>query len=144
MDSVETGRGGDDEGQSASSTVMQDIVSCMLETDVDGEVVRARCRYRSDMGILAGHFPGSPLVPGVYSVELSLKLLADSGINVALPVRVSRAKLSRPIKPGMVFTVALNCERTDDQGISASCVLRDVSPGQHELARLRIGAATPR
>jgi 3-hydroxymyristoyl/3-hydroxydecanoyl-(acyl carrier protein) dehydratase len=136
-------RGGE-RGVWRSACISHDIESCTLESVVDGEEVRALCRYRSDMGILEGHFPGNPLVPGVYCVELSLRLLTHLGVTAALPCRMSRAKLARPIKPGMAFSIALNSERIDGERIRAVSVLREEADAQNELARLWFEVATPR
>jgi 3-hydroxymyristoyl/3-hydroxydecanoyl-(acyl carrier protein) dehydratase len=141
LDQSQVSEGSDRRGESGvrgSSSIAHDIDSCSLQREVDGDEVRARCRYRSDMGIFEGHFPGNPLVPGVYCVELSLRLLASVGVPTALPYRISRAKLSRPIKPGMVFNLTLNSERIDGDRIRAVSILREEAPGRNEVARLRL------
>jgi 3-hydroxymyristoyl/3-hydroxydecanoyl-(acyl carrier protein) dehydratase len=117
---------------------MHDIDGCIVEKVVDGEELRARCRYRKDMGILEGHFPSNPLIPGVYAVELCLQLLSDAGLPVTFPLHVTKAKLSRPIKPDMTFSAAVRYQRIDGAQIRASSVLSEESPEKRELARLRL------
>jgi 3-hydroxyacyl-[acyl-carrier-protein] dehydratase len=56
-------------------------------------------QFRSDDPVFAGHFPGRPLLPGVFQLEMA-RAAAQWVLNCALDIReISRAKFVRPILP---------------------------------------------
>lgn len=67
---------------------------------VDPAWIAARC---------AGHFPGAPLVPGAYLLELMVALA-----GVATP-RVARCAFRRPVRPGGAVEVVA---RRDPAGVA--------------------------
>ena len=55
----------------------------------------------------AGHFPGRPILPGVYQLELA-RVAAGMILNCPLKItEIRKAKFQRPILPGEVVRVAL-------------------------------------
>jgi 3-hydroxyacyl-[acyl-carrier-protein] dehydratase len=70
-----------------------------------------------DLAILAGHFPGNPVLPGVYQVEAVAQLgaavvLSDDRYAGSLPLfgGIDRARFRRVVRPG--DTLELSIEMT--------------------------------
>ena len=62
----------------------------------------------------AGHFPGRPILPGVFQLELA-RVAAELAFGCSLSVReIRKAKFQRPIFPGE--TVRLELKVTTDAG----------------------------
>ena len=62
----------------------------------------------------AGHFPGRPILPGVFQLELS-RVAAELVLGCSLSVQeIRKAKFQRPIFPGE--TVRLELKVTTDDG----------------------------
>src|SRR5437870_9940516 len=56
--------------------------------------------FRADDPTFAGHFPGRPLLPGVFQIEMA-HLAVEQVLGCALAVReIEKAKFLRPILPG--------------------------------------------
>jgi len=64
-------------------------------------------RFRADDPTFAGHFPGRPILPGVFQLELA-RAAAEWTLHCPLAVReVGRAKFTRPILPEEVIRLDL-------------------------------------
>lgn len=89
---------------------------------VPGKEVTARFHIREDMAIFQGHFPGNPVLPGVYSVE-SMAQTADVLVlsiekyrgKTPLFLGIQKASFKRMVKPGDTLTlhVTMVSERED-------------------------------
>lgn len=73
------------------------------------------CSVPEDLVYLRGHFPESPLVPGVVQLDWVLKLAAErlDGRRVA---RVEALKFNEPLLPGQEFTLRVE-DRADGTGL---------------------------
>src|SRR6185369_6766602 len=59
--------------------------------------------------IFAGHFPGHPLLPGVFLLEMA-RMAAEWVFGGAMAVQeISKAKFLRPILPGEILKLELKC-----------------------------------
>ena len=56
---------------------------------------------------LAGHFPGTPIVPGVVVLDEVAAALAEWRKDVRL-IGIPFVKFLAPIKPGQLFTIAFD------------------------------------
>lgn len=57
--------------------------------------------------VFAGHFPGHPILPGAYQLEM-VRVAAELVLQGALAVReIRKAKFQRPILPGETVRLAL-------------------------------------
>jgi 3-hydroxymyristoyl/3-hydroxydecanoyl-(acyl carrier protein) dehydratase len=64
-------------------------------------------RFSADNPVFAGHFPGHPILPGVFQLEL-VRVAAGLAMQCALAVReIRKAKFQRPILPGEAVRLAL-------------------------------------
>jgi len=89
-----------------------------VEELVAGERVVARYDVSGAEAILAGHFPGNPVFPGVLQIEAlaqagAVALLADERYEGRLPMLagVEDARFRRPARPGDVLTLEVEIER---------------------------------
>ncbi len=75
-------------------------------------------RFPADAPVFAGHFPGHPLLPGVFQLELA-RIAAERVLNSPLAVReIGRAKFLRPVLPEETLRVEVQCVEKDG-GIEA-------------------------
>jgi 3-hydroxyacyl-[acyl-carrier-protein] dehydratase len=64
-------------------------------------------RFKADDPVFAGHFPGHPIVPGVFQLEMT-RMAAESIIKCPLSIReIRKAKFQRPILPGETLRAEL-------------------------------------
>ena len=82
-------------------------------TEADGRSV-CEFRFAADDPVFTGHFPGNPILPGVFQLELT-RLMAVAVLQCPLSVReISKAKFRLPISPGE--TVRVELKLTDKDG----------------------------
>ena len=64
-------------------------------------------RFSANDPTFVGHFPGRPLLPGVYQLEIT-RFAAELALNSPVIVReIIKAKFSRPIIPAELIRVEL-------------------------------------
>ena len=80
-----------------------------------------------DHPALAGHFPGTPILPGVVLLDLALQIIADSS-GIALDLcEISSLKFLSPASPGDELLI--------QHSVSASGTIRfDISAGTRKIA----------
>jgi len=80
--------------------------------EADGRAI-FEFRFAADDPVFAGHFPGNPILPGVFQLELT-RLAAETVLKCPLVVReVSKAKFRLPISPGETLRVELKLAEKD-------------------------------
>jgi 3-hydroxyacyl-[acyl-carrier-protein] dehydratase len=76
---------------------------------------RAQIVFAQDHPAFAGHFPATPIVPGVLLLAEALERLAEQARVPLRCVRIRNAKFLRPVHPGELVDVEL---RARDAGHS--------------------------
>ena len=83
------------------------------QTNGDGSTT-LEFRFNADDPVFAGHFPGRPILPGVFQLEV-VRVAAELVLNCALVVReIRKAKFQRPVLPGETVRLALKLSEKDD------------------------------
>jgi len=64
-------------------------------------------KFAANDPVFAGHFPGYPILPGVFQLEM-VRAAAESVLNCPLNIReIRKSKFQRPILPEEVMRVEL-------------------------------------
>jgi 3-hydroxyacyl-[acyl-carrier-protein] dehydratase len=75
-------------------------------------------RFAADEPVFGGHFPGRPLLPGVFQLEMA-RAAAEWTEGRPLAIRsVDKAKFTRPVLPDETIRLVLRLEKRGD-GLSA-------------------------
>ena len=70
-------------------------------------------QFPADATVFAGHFPGRPILPGVFQPEMA-RAAAQWTLDCSLGIReISKAKFQRPILPGETLRLQLKLTETD-------------------------------
>ena len=85
----------------------------------------------ADHPAFAGHFPGTPILPGV--VLLDAVLLWAETVTNSVPGQIGTAKFLSPVRPGDVLTLILDCATPDSARFDIACGSRKVATGQLNL-----------
>lgn len=100
------------------------VAACLESARRTEQGVRAVFRFPSDLPIFAGHFPGRPLVPGVFLIE-AVRSGCERALGQALALEeVDEAKFTREVLPG--------------EQVSVEAVLGELEPGAAWSCRARI------
>ena len=80
--------------------------------EADGRAV-FEFRFAAGDPVFAGHFPGNPILPGVFQLEMT-RLAAESVLKCPLALReISKAKFRLPISPAETIRVELKLTEKD-------------------------------
>jgi len=72
-------------------------------------------RFRADEPVFAGHFPGHPILPGIFQIEMT-RLAAERILDCRLELReIVKAKFLRPILPEE--TIRLSLKLSEEKGM---------------------------
>jgi 3-hydroxymyristoyl/3-hydroxydecanoyl-(acyl carrier protein) dehydratase len=74
--------------------------------------------------VLAGHFPGHPILPGVMLIGLARQAASATLGQPLRLLRIVRLRFVRPVLPGAVLTLEHELGAVQEDGISRRLVLR--------------------
>ena len=84
-----------------------------------------------DHPAFAGHFPGTPILPGV--VLLDTVLLWIETVTDSVAGQIGNAKFLSPVRPGELLTLALVLTTPGNARFAIACGSRKVATGQFSL-----------
>jgi len=79
---------------------------------------------RANHPSLAGHFPGTPLVPGVLILDEVLAALQDWHKDCELTA-IRMVKFLQPLKPEQLFTICFSMSNDDANEVNFCCRIED-------------------
>lgn len=85
----------------------QDAVAAVREAVAVADGATGVASFAADLPVFVGHFPGQPLVPGVYLLAIVAEVARRSGVIQGQVTSIVRAKWSAPAYPGQELRVAL-------------------------------------
>ena len=97
-------------------TMQRSIASALqgLAVSASDGSVTVQFQFPPDDPTFAGHFPGKPMVPGVFQLEMA-RYAAQSTFGRHLVLReVEKAKFLRPLLPEQRILLALHCRENGD------------------------------
>lgn len=102
---------------------LRDIISAALRSgpaeQPDGSFV-CEFVFDAECPVFAGHFPGRPLLPGVFQIEIA-RLVAERIRGTSLHIReISRSKFSRAILPTETVRVTVKLSSTETPTVRAT------------------------
>ena len=99
----------------------------MIDTAHDlipGESVTAEKHFDEKWEVYCGHFPSSPVTPGIFLVEamaqaadIVLLSLPENAGKLPLFLGISRVRFLRPVPPGSDVTITAVLSQTADGGV---------------------------
>ena len=112
----------------------EDIGNALCELTLTARGASARFCFPSDLPVFAGHFPGFPIVPGIYLIE-GTRLLGERSLGESLVIRsIEVARFSAAVRPeDWVEASAVLDERADPISCEARFRCRGV-----DAARIRL------
>ena len=91
----------------------RDVAGCLDSIERTDEGYRARFTFPGDLAVFEGHFPGYPLVPGVFLLE-AVRTAAERALDRPLRIRrIDDAKFTAEVRPGETVAVDANISDVD-------------------------------
>lgn len=118
------------------------LVDKIVDLDRKNGIIVGKKNLTINEAFFQGHFPGSPLMPGVLILEAMAQTggilvhLEGSQGKVAVLLGVKAAKFRKPVKPGDVLTLKANLLHFSSKGgkVSAQAYVEDMLVAEAEMA----------
>ena len=90
-----------------------DAIQSVLSAVGNAGQASGTARFSVDLPVLAGHFPGNPLIPGVHILALVAEIARRSGVAVGQVQAIEKAKWSAPVYPGEDLAITLTSRQLE-------------------------------
>jgi len=85
----------------------------------DKTLIMAEACFHHSLSFFEGHFPGHPLLPGIFQIALIQKILAIASGKQYNIARIINAKFLNEIQPGMILTIQIDHQKNNLSRITA-------------------------
>lgn len=99
------------------------------------DCIIGKFRFPENLMIFQGHFPGNPILPGIFQIEM-IKYCLEKVLGIPLCLKiVKKTKFSSLIYPGVMVTVEIkiNSKKTEMLDVKAVVKAGDISAGKANL-----------
>ncbi len=124
-----------------SSSIPQPLVGFDTVLDKSEQWIETSRRIMAEEPFFAGHYPGAPIFPGVFIIEMVLQsatwLCESQGMSVSL-MALRSVRLSAPVYPGDVLScrAEVGAETDGELDVRAVCKTND-----NVVAKIRLQLA---
>ncbi|MDR3134105.1 MAG: hydroxymyristoyl-ACP dehydratase [Prevotellaceae bacterium] len=115
--------------------MLRDSFFTIEEFSKDGVSFRAAVRLNEQHPVFAGHFPGQPVVPGVFTLQMIKECVSYALEKELRFTTVQNCKFSRTILPGVHPLLEIHCTCTPRAGECA--VVASVQSGSDVFLSLK-------
>ena len=106
-----------------------------IERTADG-LALLRFRFAPDQPVFAGHFPGHPILPGIFQMEMA-KVAAELTLGNSVAVReITKAKFRRPILPDETIRVELKLSENSETTQAHAVFMVEGQPAGETILQL--------
>lgn len=89
------------------NSLRNDVCSSLTGEDIAGAEAVGRFRFPAEQQVFSGHFPGYPLVPGVFLLETA-RIVSERIAGKKLRLTgIENAKFTREVRPGDTVETAV-------------------------------------
>ena len=112
------------------------VAGCLSDVQVQAGELSATVEFPADLPVFAGHFPGRPLVPGVFLIEAVRSACERALGRRCVVTELREARFSREVLPAS--PVDLRATWREAGPGEYDCDAR-LSAGSEPVARVRLG-----
>ena len=92
----------------------EDVSHSMLGGEPPGMVPTFRFQFRAELPVFSGHFPGHPVVPGIYLIEAVRTACERSLRQDLLFTSIDDVKFTMEVVPGDVVETQISLARVEE------------------------------
>ncbi|MCK5164611.1 MAG: hypothetical protein KAQ72_12885 [Desulfobacula sp.] len=90
----------------------------------DNQHINASFQFKEDLDLFKGHFPGNPILPGIFQIEMVKYSLEKSFDTCLLIKSVKKTKFSSLIHPGKTVYLDITINIKENSLFNVKAVLR--------------------
>ena len=86
--------------------------------------INAVFRFKNELDLFKGHFPGNPILPGIFQIEM-VKYSLEKSFDICLSIKsVKKTKFSSLIHPGKTVYVDIMMNKEKNSLFNVKAILR--------------------
>jgi 3-hydroxyacyl-[acyl-carrier-protein] dehydratase len=91
---------------------------------VNDQQIKASFEFQQDLDIFIGHFPGDPMLPGVFQIEM-VKYVLEELYGTALNISsIKKTKFSSLIRPDIAICLDITINKQQGGQLDVKAILR--------------------